>query len=94
MGGTSTEREIKRITPIAERINEIAEDYKTLTDEEVKAKTQEFKYRLRSGETVDDLLPEAFAVVKETCRRLLGQKWIVRGHEIEWNMVPYDVQIM
>ncbi len=94
MGGTSTEREIKRLGPIVDKINEIAESYKHLTDDELKAKTHEFRFRLRMGETLDDILPEAFAAVKDTCRRLLGQKWLVRGQEIEWNMVPYNVQLM
>ena len=94
MGGTKTEREIKRLEPLVAKINEIAESYKSLTDDELKAKTQEFKYRLRMGETLDDILPEAYAAVKETCRRLLGKKWLVRGQETEWNMVPYDVQLM
>jgi len=94
MGGTSTEREIKRLGPIVDKINEFAESYKHLTDDELKAKTHEFRFRLRMGETIEDILPEAFAAVKDTCRRLLGQKWLVRGQEIEWNMVPYDVQLM
>jgi len=94
LGGSSTERELKRIRPIVDEINQVAEEYKKLTDDELKAKTNEFRYRLKMGETVDDLLPEAFAAVKDTCRRLLGKRWLVRGQEIEWNMVPYDVQLL
>ncbi len=94
LGGSSTERELKRIRPMVENINRIAEEYKNLTDDELKAKTNEFRYRLKMGETLDDLLPEAFAAVKDTCRRLLGKRWMVRGQEIEWNMVPYDVQLI
>ncbi len=93
-GGSANEREVKRLKPMVARINTVAESYGSLTDEELKAKTLEFRYRLRMGETLDDILPEAFAAVKETCRRLVGKKWLVRGHEIEWNMVPYDVQII
>jgi len=93
-GGTSNDREVKRLKPIVQKINQLAESYKNLTDDELKAKTPEFRYRLRMGETTDDLLPEAFAAVKETCRRLLGKKWMVRGQEVEWNMVPYDVQLI
>ena len=59
---------------------------------ELQAKTPEFRKRLESGETVDDLLPEAFAVVKDTCRRLVGKKWPVVGIETPWDMVPFDVQ--
>ena len=94
LGGSSTERELKRIRPLVGDINIIAENYKNLTDDELKAKTNEFRYRLKMGETIDDLLPEAFAAVKDTCRRLLGKTWMVRGQEVEWNMVPYDVQIV
>ncbi len=94
LGGSSTERELKRLRPMVDEINKIAEEYKNLTDDELKAKTNEFRYRLKMGETIDDLLPEAFAAVKDTCRRLRGKRWLVRGQEIEWDMVPYDVQII
>ncbi|MBN2000065.1 SEC-C domain-containing protein [candidate division KSB1 bacterium] len=94
LGGTSTERELKRIRPLIDVINGHAEAYQKLSNEELSAKTHEFKYRLKKGETLDDLMPEAFAVVKETCRRLIGQKWLIRGHESEWDMVPYDVQLL
>ncbi|MBN1540565.1 hypothetical protein JW992_00335, partial [candidate division KSB1 bacterium] len=94
MGGTSNERFLRRVKPVIAEINEIAQRYQELTDDELKAKTLEFKYRLRMGETPDDLLPEAFAAVKETCRRLCGTSWNVRGQETSWNMVPYDVQLV
>ena len=94
MGGSNNERELKRLRPMVDEINRIADEYKALTDDELKAKTNEFRYRLKMGETIDDLLPEAFAVVKDTCRRLLGKQWLVRGHETVWNMVPYDVQLI
>ncbi|MDZ7370862.1 MAG: DEAD/DEAH box helicase, partial [candidate division KSB1 bacterium] len=85
---------MKKLWPIVAEVNRIAEEYQKLTDEELKAKTNEFRYRLKMGETLDDLLPEAYAAVKDTCRRLVGKKWLVRGQEIEWNMVPFDVQIL
>ncbi len=95
MGGTSAERDIRKLMPIVTKVNHYAESFKALSDDELKAKTQEFKYRLGTEDaTLDDLLPEAYAAVKETCRRLIGRKWLVRGQEIEWNMVPYDVQIL
>ncbi len=92
--GTKHKREIRKLQPLVEKINEHVEVYQDLSDEELKGKTPEFRQRLTAGETLDDLLPEAFAAVKETCRRLLGQKWMVTGHEIEWDMVPYDVQLI
>ena len=94
VGGTSNEKQIRRIQPQVEQVNTFAEAYQQLSDDELKAKTPEFKYRLNTGETLDDILPEAYAAVKETCRRLLGKKWLVRGQEITWNMIPYDVQLL
>ena len=68
--------------------------YQSLTDDQLKAKTQEFKERLQKGETTDDIMCEAFAVVKNACRRLCGTTVEVCGHELTWNMVPFDVQII
>jgi len=92
--GTKNERELKKLWPIVEQINQHFESYKKLSDEELQKKTEEFKERLAAGETLDDLLPEAFAVVKDACRRLLGKKWLVTGREMVWDMVPYDVQLL
>src|SRR5204863_3086265 len=65
-----------------------------LSDEELRAKTAEFKGRLAAGETLDEVLPEAFAAVKDACRRLCGRSWKVVGIDISWDMVPYDVQLI
>nr|MBN2276882.1 preprotein translocase subunit SecA [candidate division Zixibacteria bacterium] len=92
--GTKHERDIKKIRPLVGQINEYCEQYKTLSEDELRGKTEEFKKRLAEGETTDDLLPEAFAVVKETCRRLCGRTWDVVGQAMDWNMVPYDVQLI
>ncbi len=92
--GTRNQRVLRRLQPIVERINEIEEELQGLTDEQLQAKTGEFRRRLAEGETVDDLLPEAFAVVKNACRRLQGRSWEVCGHEITWDMVPFDVQLI
>jgi len=92
--GTKHEREIKKLQPIVEKINRIYEDYHKLSDEELQAKTPEFKQRLAEGETLDDILPEAYAAVKETCRRLVGRSWKVCGIEITWDMIPFDVQLI
>ena len=92
--GTKHQREIKKLQPVVVEINKYFEEYRDLSDEELKGRTPEFRERLAAGETTDDLLPEAFAVVKETCRRLLGQKWMVTGREVAWDMVPYDVQLI
>ncbi len=146
--GSKHERDVKRIMPLVEQINAYYEELHSLSDEELRAKTDEFRARIHEAtaeiraeieelkqrlhadvadvdesgngydeatmheslrdriaeledeeleiirEKLDELLPEAFAVVKETCRRLVGQKWKVVGHEIEWDMVPYDVQLI
>jgi len=92
--GSKKQRDIKKLLPIVEKINQQEIEYQKLTDEQLKAKTIEFKQRLIQGETLDELMVEAFAVVKNTCRRLLGRKWKVVGNETEWDMVPYDVQLM
>ena len=72
--GTHSEREIKKIEPIIQKIESLDVEMQKLTDAELRAKTQEFKNRLNNGETLDDLLPEAFAVVREAANRVLGMK--------------------
>ncbi|MBU1992282.1 MAG: preprotein translocase subunit SecA [Patescibacteria group bacterium] len=94
--GDYNEKELKKIRPRVEKINALYEEYKkNLTkDEDFTAKTEGFKKRLKEGETMDDILEEAFATVKAACNTLLGRKWEVRGDETKWDMVPYDVQLV
>ena len=70
--GTHSERELKRITPIVDKIESYREAMGELSDEQLKEKTKEFKKRLGEGETLDDILPEAYAVVREAAKRVLG----------------------
>ena len=72
--GTYSDKEVKRITPIADKIESFEPAISSLTDDELKAKTIEFKERLNNGETINDLLPEAFAVVREVSWRVTGLK--------------------
>ncbi len=72
--GTYSDRELKRITPIVDQIEALEPEIKALSDEQLKAKTSEFKKRIGEGETLDDLLPEAFAVVREASLRVLGMR--------------------
>lgn len=72
--GTHSQREVKKLDIIANKIEELEESISPLTDEELKGKTFEFKERIEKGETLDDLLPEAFAVVREASKRVLGQR--------------------
>jgi len=72
--GTYSEREVKRLLPLADKIEALDAEYQKLTDDELKAKTAWFKERLANGETLDDILPEAFATVREASWRVLGMK--------------------
>ena len=69
--GTHSQRELKRILPIVDAIEALRPQMMELTDEQMKAKTEEFKGRLENGETLDDILPEAYALVREAARRVL-----------------------
>ncbi|HPQ66400.1 MAG TPA: hypothetical protein PLI51_06710 [bacterium] len=134
--GTKFDRDRRRLQPLVDRINRLEEEYRALSDEELRGKTDEFRERIRgrTGESaarlaeleralagtvdeaeeerlraemgsvlgrlreaekqvLDELLPEAFAAVKNTCRRLMGQTWDVCGQPVTWDMVPYDVQL-
>ena len=79
--GTYSQRELKSIYPIVDKITALEDEYKQLTDAELQAKTPEFKARLANGETLDDILPEAFAAVREAADRVLGMR-------------PYPVQLV
>lgn len=92
--GSKNQREIRLLTPLVARINEFEMAYQKLSDEQLQAKTPGFKERLKKGETLENLLPEAFAVVKNACRRHVGKKIMVVGHELTWDMVPFDVQLI
>ncbi|MDP6629637.1 MAG: preprotein translocase subunit SecA [Kiritimatiellia bacterium] len=92
--GTKHQRDIKQMMPEVERINALEEEYQSLSEAEVKAKTDEFRSRLEKGETLEDIMVEAFAVVKNACRRLVGTTEMVSGHELTWDMVPFDTQLI
>ncbi len=131
------EKDIGSISPLVDEINAKYEEYESLTDEQLRGKTDEFRERIKSetSETsnriaelqerltqdvdhkekleiydeieklekenyeitcavLDDLLVEAFAVVKQACKRLVGKEWEAAGNKIRWNMIPYDVQLI
>lgn len=134
--GDKHEKDLKALLPIVDEINEHYETIKNLSDEELVAKTSEFKEKIQSHteetrkkieelklrlqsdedfdrqkaydeldeldeklndeyeEILDELLPEAFAVVKATCQKLVGRTWTVVGNKVTWDMVPYDVQLI
>ena len=72
--GTHSEREVKRVLPIVDKIESLEPEYEKLSDEELKNKTREFKNRLEGGETLDDILPEAYATVREAAKRTIGMR--------------------
>ena len=92
--GSKHGRDRKKMEPVVVEINQFYEKFNDLSDEQLQNKTEEFKERIAAGETTDDLLPEAFAVVKQACSRLVGRSWKVVGNDTKWDMVPYDVQLM
>ena len=85
---------LDKARPIVTRINELEQSYQSLSDDQLRAKTEEFRARLKAGETLDQILPEAFATVKNAARRLVGSRPVVCGHELEWNMIHFDVQLI
>ena len=130
-------REAKKLQPLIDRINEFYESYASLSEEELKGKTDEFKARIKAAteavesemgvlreekrhsedperrqelqeelsdldarlvevtaDTLEEILPEAFATVKEACRRLMGTEVVVTGQKLVWDMIPYDVQLV
>jgi preprotein translocase subunit SecA len=136
--GTKHDKDIKRLMPIVDEINEIYGQLHDLTDDDLRAKTADLKARIKAHcaetekaledeqkkldnldltfdevqaikddiealekqlheeteEILNEILPEAFAIVKETCRRHVGKEWQAAGATIQWNMIPYDVQLM
>ncbi|HVR35174.1 MAG TPA: preprotein translocase subunit SecA [Methylomirabilota bacterium] len=99
--GSKNERELKKLRPLVARINELETSLQSQPEEVLRQKTSEWKTRLSTIEddqelarTLDEILPEAFAVVKNACRRLCGRDINVRGHPIKWEMVPFDVQLI
>ncbi len=92
--GDYNQKQLDKIKPLITAISHFYAEFDSLSDEQIQAKTEEFRSRIQSGETLDDLLPEAFAVVKQACKRLVGTTCIVKGQEVVWNMIPYDVQLL
>src|SRR6188474_2597166 len=108
--GSKHDRDLKRIEPIVDEINRLAEEFRSLSEDQLRGKTAEFRGRVAEAveaagddpearreaeqEALDELLPEAFAAVKDACRRLVGRRWPVVGIDVAWDMVSYDVQLI
>ncbi len=99
--GSRNQREIKRLRPLVARINEFEQQFQSLPDEALREKTAAWKERLakiddpsEQDRVLDEILPEAFAVVKNAARRLCGVECMVADQPIIWNMVHFDVQLV
>ena len=129
--GSKNQREVKKLWPVVARINEIEVEFQKLSEEQLRAKTDEFRKRIEEGrqargiaallaearklegelraedakpirrkardleqEVLEEIMPEAFAAVKNSCRRLCGREWPVRGRPYKWEMIPFDVQLI
>jgi len=89
---------LEKARPTVARINELEKSYQSLTDEQLRAKTTEFRERIAAAAdkraALEEILPEAFATVKNAARRMVGRKIIVCDHELTWDMVHFDVQLI
>lgn len=95
IAGNYNEKELKKLDPLVRQINQIYEhDYADYNQNAVQTKTQELKDRVASGESLDDILPEAFALVKRACSLMVGNEYDVKGTLQTWNMIPYNVQLV
>lgn len=89
-----------KLNPLRNKLSDLEKEYRETREDNERNRldnsidTTKKELKLVTKNTVDDYLPEVFAIVKDTCRRMLGQKFEVRGHEVEWNMVPFDVQLI
>ena len=99
--GSKNQRELKRMAPIVRRINELDEQFKALSDDDLRAKTLAWQELLRPLDdpaereaVLHEILPEAFAVVRNAARRLCGKTWLVSDQLVTWNMVHFDVQLI
>ncbi|MEK7528880.1 MAG: preprotein translocase subunit SecA, partial [Patescibacteria group bacterium] len=95
IAGDPNEKFIRKLAPTVDKINELDRKYtEMLRDEDFPFETERLKKELESGRSLDDILSEAFALVRTACRKLVGRKYIVRGREMTWDMIPYDVQLI
>ncbi len=99
--GSRNEREVRKLRPLVARINEFEQQLQSQPESVLREKTAAWKAKLAPIQDLEELkreleaiMPEAFAVVKNACRRLCGQQIEVRGHQLPWEMVPFDVQLI
>jgi preprotein translocase subunit SecA len=99
--GSRNDRDVKRLRPLVTKVNESEASLQALPDDALRQKTAEWKTRLSAiqdsaelAAALDEIMPEAFAVVKNACRRMCGTEIIVRAHPMKWDMIPFDVQLI
>ena len=92
--GTQQDRLLKKFRKVVNEINKEEIKLQSISESELKGKTIELKERYKKGESLDDLLVEAYAVVKNACRRMCGTPVHVSGYDQQWDMIPYDVQLL
>lgn len=92
--GTAQTRLLKRHARLVSEVNRFDQAYLNLSDSDLLQKTVEFKARLAQGESLESLLPEAYAAVKCACRKLVGSDVHVSGYDQKWDLIPYDVQVL
>ncbi|MCB0278894.1 MAG: preprotein translocase subunit SecA [Calditrichaeota bacterium] len=92
--GSRHDRTVRKMYPLVKRIKELADSYQTLPEEEFLSHTDQFKKRIADGATLNEILPEAYATVKEAARRLMDTEFTVQGNRMIWDMIHYDVQII
>lgn len=92
--GSAHDRLLNKYKKIVHEVNRWDGQFQPLSDDELRAKTAEFRQRVQKGESLDKILPEAYAVVKNVCRRMCGTEVHVSGYNQKWDMVPYDVQMV
>ena len=92
--GDPTEKVVKKMKTVVEQTNALEVGLQGLSDDELRTKVAELKERIANGEKTDNLLPEAFSLVKNACRRLVGTSYESAGKTQTWNMIPFDVQIL
>lgn len=78
IAGNYNDRQIKKLLPLVSQVNNLYEQYETLTHDDILALTQQFKERIANGTSLDDILPEAFALLKQACKRLMGTEYMVK----------------
>jgi preprotein translocase subunit SecA len=99
--GTKNDREVKKLRGLVKKINDLEVSFQSLSEETLREKTLQWKANIsaieddeKRAQALDDVLPEAFAIVKNACRRLMGKEIEVRGQKLIWDMVPFDVQLI